>query len=231
MKKLLVDYTAYLSELFKLPENIGKTEKDLIRENNLYVRAYYIQKCGAKICRKCSIPRNSYQIFSILKLNNTTLSEEENVAVSITEEELQTLNIAPSNVYELERTHLDGYYTRQFDNVYLMEELSFEEAMSLDSEEDCSYYNNFASKGVRYVKKQNADGTVSLVVLHDINSKQKTYFKCDEDYPENLKEIVSYLKINSKETYTEEELPTRSTKRKSIIGLNRKLKNKANNKK
>ena len=129
---------------------------------------------------------------------------------------MEKLNVPFSSVYILEQSMDRGaFYKRTVDNIYLMESLDNEELNTL-SKEESTYYNNFVNKP-KFAKEVNEDGTISLVALHDENSNLKKYVECDENYPESMAELISYLKVNSKENFVAEDLPLRAKKHRRLL--------------
>ena len=214
MKKIFVDYNSYLSNLFKLKENTCKGENDLLIEYQIYKRVYNIEKCGLKVCHKLRVPINTYFLKPILFNRYRYLSEcGEQIVVEVTKEELAHLSIAFSDIYELENTSYNNYFIRNVDNLYLIEEIKIEELIKLADKEAFNYYNEVSVNQIKYVKEYDENNKISLVAIHDINNQSQKYFQCDEEYPEVLKDKISYLKIDSKEKYVEEELPERRNKK------------------
>ena len=211
---ILVEYNAYMSSLCKKEKNYGKEEKQLIKENHLMDRVYYINKCNSDKRHKYHLPISSYDIKPILVLKTAGLSDLAytgvTIGVEVTEEEYKSMQIPYDRVYFLSKIRTD-YYKRNIDNLFLMEQLSDIELCELE-EEEVIYYMNHA-KGIRYAKEHNFDGTISLTVINDEASKVKKYYVCDETYPENMESLISYLEINSTENYVEKELPSKKKKR------------------
>jgi hypothetical protein len=221
MKKIFVEYNAYLSDLYKREENVGKSEKELILENKLYERAYTVTKCGPRSRQKLNLDYTPYYVKPVLSLHGNKLSDiayfnDDCIGILVNENELETLNVPFSSVYILEQSMVRGaFYKRTVDNIYLMESLDNEELNTL-SKEESAYYNNFVNKP-KFAKEVNEDGTISLVALHDENSNLKKYVECDENYPESMAELISYLKVNSKENFVAEDLPLRAKKHRRLL--------------
>ena len=75
MKKIFVEYNAYLSDLYKREENVGKSEKELILENKLYERAYTVTKCGPRSRQKLNLDYTPYYVKPVLSLHGNKLSD------------------------------------------------------------------------------------------------------------------------------------------------------------
>ena len=212
MEKVLIEYNAFIGALYKKEENIGKDEKDLMIEYNLANRVYAISQCGHLYRRKFNLPIGSYIVKPILvfkygRLSELTYDSTEIIGIEVSKEELSDIKVPYSLIYEFNDIQ-GNICKRNIDNIYLMEKLSDLELNGLHNPEDISYYNQY-SRGVRYVKEQNPDGTICLTAIHEDGGNLKEYYVCDETYPEGMKELISYLKVNSRETFSEESLPER----------------------
>ena len=115
MKKIFVEYNAYLSDLYKREENVGKSEKELILENKLYERAYTVTKCGPRSRQKLNLDYTPYYVKPVLSLHGNKLSDiayfnDDCIGILVNENELETLNVPFSSVYILEQSMVRGAF-------------------------------------------------------------------------------------------------------------------------
>ncbi len=218
MKRLFVDYMAYLGYLMQLDENKGLTEKDLNKKYNMYERVNILTKCSNIYRQKLGLPLGTYQIKPLLHLNNhyiseKTLEDNEIIAVEINQNELQNITIPYNLIYILKIINQD-YYKLKLYNIFIMNKLSNQELESIEDEKVINYYLKYA-KGILYSKEINEDGTISLVKLHNphenLNNSNLCYI-CDDEYPETLQEIITYLKEQTIGNYIVSDLPIKEKK-------------------
>ena len=209
-KKVIVEYNAYLGHICTKEENVGKDELELAREYNLRDRAVLISKCGVNIRKKLKLGSNSYFLEPVLRMKSRYLSDvaygEESV-LGIISDEKEAKDIPFTNIYELEQINNHGIYRRSIEDIYLLEELSEEEQISLDEIEIEDYLK--VENAQRYTLEVASEDKYTLTSLHTNNTNLKSYFKVDDDYPESLKELVRFYKAVAPGVYEKKELPER----------------------
>ncbi len=220
--KVYVEYMAYLDNLMKREENIGKDEKELVRLKNLNTKLYSIVKCGDLYRRKLNLPLGTYFVRPLLKLktqyiSDLTSDEVETIAVLVSKEELQELTVPYSSIYELEYLN-NSNYKRRNENIYLMPKLSMEELCSIENEETLAYYNKF-SQGLIYSLDEDETGKYSLTRIY---SKEKLeninqFYICNEEYPQELKGAIKYLKAIKNETFELQETPNSKVRKRKLF--------------
>ncbi len=218
MKRMFVDYMAYLGNLMQLDENKGLTEKELNKKYNMYERINILTKCSNTYRQKLSLPVGTYQIKPLLHLNNhyiseKTLEENEIVAIEVNQNELNNVKIPYNLIYVLNMLNKD-YYKMKLYNIFTMNKLTDFELENIDDEDVVNYYLKYA-KGILYSKEINEDGTISLVKIHNSAEKitnSNLCYICDGKYPDKMAEMISYLKEQTNGHYVQNELPEKNKK-------------------
>ncbi len=211
-----VEYMAYLGELMKKEENIGKSEVELLREYGLYDKLFTLTKCGENYRRKFNIPNGTYIVDHLLCVNTNNVSNlvedgNEIVAVLIDNAEYKTLNVLYSSVYDLKQHSNTKYFIRKNDNVFIMKQLDELEKPSLDDNKKASKYYDKYSSGPLYRKEVLEDGKIALTrVFNPDEEVIDGYYICDEDYPEAMASLVEYLEADTNYTFRQQELPIRN---------------------
>ncbi len=207
--KHFIEYMAYLGQLMKKEENKGKSEKQLIAEHKLYNKLYKVIKCGSLYRQKLKLPLGTYCISEMINFNGN-ISEltdvfNETIMVEVSKKELETLNVPYTSIYEFESLNDNKHFKRKNENLHLIKALSAEEIFYLNANNQ-SYYLKYA-QGPLYKQEITEDKKISLTRIYDPKEIEEGYYICDEDYPEELEEIISYLEMSSDYTFIPKDLP------------------------
>ncbi len=225
-EKTFVEYMTYLGQLMKKEENKGKSEKQLIAEHKLYNKLYKAIKCSSVYRQKLKLPLGTYYIKELTRfrgnISELTDAFDETIMVEVSKKELATLNAPYNAVYEFVSLNDNKHYKRKNENLFLMHALTQEEVYSLDFDYPVENYYIKYSQGPLYKQEISEDNKISLTKIHDPKDYEAGYYICDEDYPEELKEIIIYLETDSDYTFVQRDLPE---KKKSFYTRRRRKQN------